>query len=1035
MNLASLSIKRPVFITCLVLAMLAAGGMSFMKLGVDLFPNVTFPFVSVWTVYPGAGPKEIETLVSKILEEQIATIPGLKSVGSVNQEGLSVVSAEFTLETDVKYAEQQVKDKIALVRRNLPDGVEEPLIRRIDPSEQAVAIIAVAADLPETQLFDLADRTVRPLFEQIPHVGLVEVLGGRKREIHVLLDRQKMKSRELSVNMIAQRLGASGMNIPAGKVTESTKEIVYRTLGEYRSLDEIGRTVVNFLGNEVPVQVRDVGQVVDSMKDETTRTYFNGKQAIFLNVYRQSGANTVEVVDAVIKKMEKLAATIKDQPGAPKIELVRDGSKLIRANIADVYESIIIGIILTIIVVYFFLANGRSTIITGLALPNSLLGAFILMAIFGFTINIMTLLALSLSVGLLVDDAIVVRENIFRHIELGETPVNAAVKGTVEVTLAVVATTLAVIAVFGPIAFLQGIVGQFLKEFGLTICFAMAISLFDALTIAPMLSAYLAGATHAPVKKGIYYYTMGSVLRAFGRFQDWLEGLYEGLLKRVVRFPWLFIVGAIAVFLACMSLAKYVPKTFLTPQDFGEFLITLDTPPGTSLEEMSKLALAVEGTVRNFSEVRRTSLTVGKNSKSNFAEYFVELVPRDERNINTSEFKDELRKALVKYKAANPIVKDIDLVAAGMRPYIVNIEGADLPQIEGIARDLFNRIKEHPALQDVDINYRPGKPEVQVHIDQKRAQRLGVLVNSVGAELRGQIEGVTPAVFRVNGEEYDIRLRMREEERNLKKEWSQIYVPNMNFSNVRLSDFARYEEAEGPSTINRRNRMRYIQLNADITPGGAGLDAAMKDTARILQEEMKLPPGVTFKFVGQGESYQEMKENMIVAMTLGVLFIYLVLASLYESFITPFTIMLVLPLAICGAVAGLYIGNKSLDLFSMIGCILLLGVAIKNSILLVDFANQKVLEGMSRNEAMILAGKTRLRPILMTTFALIAGMLPIAIGLNEASAQRTSMGVAIIGGLISSTLLTLIVIPAAYCYVDRFRVWSLRIMKKLFMAK
>jgi HAE1 family hydrophobic/amphiphilic exporter-1 len=322
-----------------------------------------------------------------------------------------------------------------------------------------------------------------------------------------------------------------------------------------------------------------------------------------------------------------------------------------------------------------------------------------------------------------------------------------------------------------------------------------------------------------------------------------------------------------------------------------------------------------------------------------------------------------------------------------------------------------------------------------VHIDQKRAQRLGVLVNSVGAELRGQIEGVTPAVFRVDGEEYDIRLRMNESERNLKKEWPSIYVPNMNFSNVRLSDFARYEEAEGPSTINRRNRMRYIQLNADITPGGAGLDAAMTDTARILTEEMKIPSNITFKFVGQGESYQEMKENMIVAMTLGVLFIYLVLASLYESFITPFTIMLVLPLAICGAVAGLYFGNKSLDLFSMIGCILLLGVAIKNSILLVDFANQKVQEGMSRNEAMILAGKTRLRPILMTTFALIAGMLPIAIGLNEASAQRTSMGVAIIGGLISSTLLTLIVIPAAYSYVDRFRVWSLGLMKKIFMAK
>ncbi len=1034
MNLASISIKRPVFITCLVLAMLAAGVMSFLKLGVDLFPNVTFPFVSVWTVYPGAGPKEIETLVSKVLEEQIATIPGLKSVGSSNQEGLSVVSAEFTLETDVKYAEQQVKDKIALVRRNLPDGTEDPLVRRIDPSEQPVAIIAVEADLPATQLYDVADRTVRPILEQIPQVGLVEVLGGRKREIHVLLDRQQMKARELSVNMIAQRLGASGMNIPAGKVIESGKEIVYRTLGEYRSLDEISKTVVNFLGNEVPVQVRDVAEVVDFMKDETTRTYYNGKQAIFLNVYRQSGSNTVQVVDSVLKKMLTMQKTMDSMAGAPKIQLVRDGSKLIRANIDDVEESILIGIILTIIVVYFFLANGRSTIITGLALPNSLLGAFILMAICGFTINIMTLLALSLAVGLLVDDAIVVRENIFRHIELGETPVNAALKGTNEVTLAVVATTLAVIAVFAPIAFLKGIVGQFLKEFGLTICFAMAISLFDALTIAPMLSAYLAGASHASTKKGIYYYTMGVLLRGFSRFQDFLELVYEKLLNKVVRFPWLFILLALGVFFGLMSLIRFVPKTFLSPQDFGEFLMTLDTPPGTSLDEMSKLALEVDGVTRNFSEVKRVSLTVGKNGKSNFSEFFVELVPRKERNINTSEFKDELRKKLVKYAKANPIVKDIDLVAAGMRPFNVNIEGADLSQIEGISRDLFNRIKSNPALQDVDINYRPGKPEVQIHVDQKRAQKLGVMVNSVGAELRGQIEGVTPAVYRLNGEEYDIRLRMKDSQRNLKKEWSQIYVPNMNNSNIRLSDFANYEEAEGPSTINRRNRMRYIQINGDITPGGAGLDAVMRETARILTEDMKIPEGVTYKFVGQGESYQEMKENMVIAMGLGVLFIYLVLSSLYESFVTPLTIMLVLPLAICGAVAGLYLGHKSLDLYSMIGCILLLGVAIKNSILLVDFANHKVQEGLSRNEAMILAGKTRLRPILMTTFALIAGMLPIAIGLNEASAQRTSMGVAIIGGLVSSTLLTLIVIPAAYAYIDRFRVWSLGIMKKIFMA-
>ncbi len=1033
MNLASLSIRRPVFITCIVIAMLVIGALSLRRLGVDMFPNITFPVVTVYTTYPGAGPKEIETLVSKVIEEQVSSSPGIKYVRSISREGLSVVICEFTLETDVKYAEQQIKDKVAASKRKLPDGIDEPVIRRIEPSEQAVAVIALEADLPATKLFELGDLSIRTKLEQIPNVGLVDLIGGRKREVHVLLDRAKMKERELSVMMVSQRLGASGMNIPAGKVVEGKQEVVYRTLGEYLSLDDVANTVVNFLGNEVPVRIRDVAQVVDSMRDETSRTYYNGRPAIFINVYRQSGANTVAVVNQVAKKVEALQKDISTLPGSPKITMVRDGSKMIKANLDDVEESIVIGIALTILVVYLFLANGRSTFITGLALPNSLLGAFILMAACGFTINVMTLLALSLAVGLLVDDAIVVRENIFRYIEMGESPKDAAYKGTVEVTLAVVATTLAVIAVFGPIAFLKGIVGQFFKEFGLTICFAMAISLFDALTIAPMLSAYLAGASHGTTKKGVHYYTLGAVLRGFSWFQDRLEDIYVAVLRWVIRLPALFIAMAIALFIGSLMLTKYVPKTFLPPQDFGEFMVSLDLPPGTSLEEMSKVAKDVEATIRDFGEVDHTAMTVGREGEPNWAEFFVELVPRKKRNINTSEFKDILREKLKAYSFANPIVKDIDVVAGGMRPFAVNIVGQDLKQIEGVATALAQKLRAEPALKDVDIGYRPGKPEVQISLDQAKAERLGVLNNTVGAELRGQVEGVTPAVFREKGEEYDVRLRMKEDQRNLKEEWAKIHVPNMNFFNVRLADFGKFQEATGPTSINRQNRARYIQINADLTPGGAGMARAMQVTRDLLTTgELKLPEGVSFTFVGQAESFAEMVENLIIALVLAVLFIYLVLSSLYESFVTPFTIMLVLPLAICGALAGLFVAQKSLDLYSMIGCILLLGVAIKNSILLVDFANHKVSEGMDRNEAMILAGKTRLRPILMTTFALIAGMLPIAIGLNEASAQRTSMGVAVIGGLISSTLLTLVVIPASYSYIDRFRVWSLGWMKRIF---
>lgn len=1036
MSIAGLSIKRPVFITCIVLTMLLVGGLSFKRLGVDLFPNITFPVVTVFTSYPGAGPKEVEMLLSRVLEEHIAATPGLKAVRSMNREGLSIVSAEFTLETDVKYAEQQVRDKVALAKRKLPNDVKEPIIRRLDPSEQPIATIAVEGDMPPTKLYEVADQMIRPQFEQIPQVALVEITGGREREIHVLVDRQKMKQRELSVSVLSQRLGAAGMNIPAGKVIEGDREQIFRTLGEYQSVQEIGKVVVNFLGNEVPVRVRDVARVEDAMKDEISRTYSNGKPAVFLSVYRQSGANTLAVNKSVVAKLKDLQARNETLDGKLRLSLIRDGSKMIRDNVADVEESIIIGIILTIVVVYFFLANGRSTLITGLALPNSLLGAFILMQVCGFTINVMTLLALSLAVGLLVDDAIVVRENIFRHIELGEKPVDAALKGTNEVALAVIATTLAVIAVFGPIAFLQGIVGQFFKEFGLTICFAMLISLFDALTVAPMLSAYLAGRVHGQEKKGIYYYTLGAVLRGFNWIQDRLEDIYEWVLRHVVvKVPWLFLVAGIALFVGSLYLTKKVAKTFLPPQDFGEFLISLELPPGSSLDAVAKVALAVDEAVRSYPAVDHTSLTVGKEGEPNSAEFFVELVPRKKRDMDTSQFKDVLRGRLAKeFAFAKPIVKDIDIIGGNMRPFMVNVLGENFEEIETYAQKLYEKLKTNPNLKDVSLSYNPGKPEVQISINQEKAERLGVLVNSVGMELRGQTEGTTPGVFRENGQEYDIRVRVEEDQRNLAENWSKIYVPNMNYSNVRLQDFASFKQVEGPTNINRQNRTRYIQITADLTPGGGGMSQAMEDTKAFMEGEISLPPSIRYIFVGQAESYAEMMENMVIALTLAVLFIYLVLCSLYESFVTPFTIMLVLPLAICGAFAALYLTNKSLDLFSMIGCILLLGVAIKNSILLVDFANQRVSEGIGRTEAIIEAGRTRLRPILMTTFALIAGMAPIAIGLNEASAQRTSMGVAVIGGLISSTALTLLVIPAAYAYIDRFRVWSLNWVRRIFIV-
>jgi HAE1 family hydrophobic/amphiphilic exporter-1 len=937
------------------------------------------------------------------------------------------------METDVKYAEQQIRDRVGATKGKLPNDVKESIIRRIDPSDQPVLQLSLNADLPESKLFDAADQAIRPKLEQVNQVGMVEILGGRKREIHVALDRRKLKSRELSITSVAGRLSAAGENVPNGKTNQGAKEMSFRTLGEFKTLEDIRSTIVNFFGGDVPTTVGQIGTVIDTVEDETSRAYINGKKALFINVYRQSGANTIAVVDNLKKRIATLNSELERAEGKPKITIVRDTSVWIRANVDDVKESIYFGVLLAVVVVFFFLGSGRSTIITGLALPNSLIGAFILMSGAGFTINIMTLLALSLSVGLLIDDAIVVRENIFRHIEMGENPRKAALKGTAEVSLAVIATTLTVIAVFGPVGFLKGVVGQFFKQFGLTICFAMAISLFDALTIAPMLSAYFAGPSHGhgSQDKGIWNSTVGVLLRGFDRFQTWLENRYEALLNFTLRRPLMVLGASFMVFLGSCSVVKYVPKTFLPPQDAGEFAVGLDLAPGTSLNAMNEAGNQADAIIRQNKEVELSAMTIGgADGKSEVANFYVKLVPARDRTLNTIQFKEKLREQLKAIAFANPQVKDYDAVGGGQRPFNVNIIGLDQKQLEEVAIKFLAVLKKHPGLKDVDMNFRPGKPEFQIAVDPARAQMLGISTKTLGGELRAEIAGLTPAKFRENGREYDVRVRLQEDQRDLRTGFASTYVPNMTNNLILLSDVAKGLETTGPATINRQDRGRYIQFSGDITPG-AGIGNVMADVKQILENEIKLPVGMRYAFVGQAENFAELAESVVTAMGLGVLFIFLVLASLYESFVTPLTIMLALPLALCGSFVALFMAHESLNIFSMIGTIMLLGVATKNSILLVDYANQLIADGMDRSKAIVKAGKVRLRPILMTTMALIAGTIPVALGLNEASRQRTSMGVAIIGGLISSTLLTLVVVPAAFTYIDRFRIWSKDILQRL----
>lgn len=1027
MNLSKLSIQRPIFVTCLLLLIMVLGIFAFRKLPVDLFPDVTFPIVTVTTPYPGAGPKEVELLVSKPLEEELGTIAGIKTIRSVNLEGTSIVVAEFTLETDVKYAEQQVRDKVSNARRKLPDDIEEPAIRRIDPADQPIMMITLKASLPMSEHYDLANEIIRPKLEQVNQVGLVQVLGGRKREIHVELDRDKLSQSNLSVSMIGARLAMTGQNIPAGSVSrdQSGKDMVFRTVGEFQTVKSVEEAAVNFFGNDRALKLSDVGRVTDTLEDAKSYTFLNEDPTLLLYVFKQSGANTVAVSEAIKKRVEEINKDIKIRyaKAEPELKVVSNQARYISLNVADVEESILIGILLTILVVYFFLGSMRSTLITGVAIPVSLIGAFALMSVAGFSINVMSLLAFSLAVGLLIDDAIVVRENIFRHMEMGKSPRRAALEGTLEVTMAVVAVTLTIIAVFMPIGFLSGVVGQFFKQFGLTVCFIMAISLFDALTNAPMMSAYFGG-KHQKEPTAGFWWLVRTPVRSFNKFQERLEGGYSWLLEKILRRPWVAIVAAaLLVASSALPLSK-VPKTFLPTQDSGEFSVGLDMAPGTSLERMRDTALKIGAVIRANKEVVNSVLIVGsRQGEKNKAEFYVFLRPFGTRKVSTSFVKAEMREVLKGFTEANPKVKDIDYVGGGTRPFQLNIVGQDLEQVQTVAAKVFEKLKTNGALLDVDTSYRPGKPEYQVQVDLNAAQRLGVSSSDVGRELRAQVEGITPAVFREKGLEYDIRVRLKPEQRDLESNYSRILVPNMNGRLVELNRVAKSDSLTGPASIDRENRGRYVSISADLTPGGAGMGGVISDVNSWLKPggEIELPKGVTHRFVGQAENFQELQTSMMMAALLGLIFIYLVLSSLYESFFTPITIMIVIPLAACGAFFGLWGFGKSLDLYSMIGCIMLMGLATKNSIILVDYINQLRATGMEMKTAIIEAGRVRLRPILMTSLALIAGMIPVAIGLNEVSNQRTSLGAAVIGGVVSSTLLTLILMPAIFSYMEWVR--------------
>jgi hydrophobic/amphiphilic exporter-1 (mainly G- bacteria), HAE1 family len=1023
MFLSDISIKRPVFTVMVTVALMTLGLLGARSIGVDLFPDISFPVVTVVTPYPGAGPEEVEQLVTKLIEEQVSSVNGVDEVRSFSRDSVSTIVVQFKLQTDVKTAANDVRDKVAGVRGKLPRDIKDPIIQRVDPTAQPILTYAVSSSRDSAETRRLAEDVVKPKLEAVDGVAAVNVYGGLERELHVYADRARLEALGLSLSGLAGQLGADGFDVPAGRVNAGAAELNVKTLGRFRTLDELRGMVVATLPSGAQVHLSEVARVEDGYKEARVRSRLDGKDAVALEIQKQGGTNTVKISDAVYKVV---ADAEKALPADVKLVKAIDQSTYIRQNIGSVTEAILFGGAMAILVIFLFMLDWRSTLISSLALPTSVVTTFLAMWWLGFTFNMMSLMALSLAIGLLIDDAVVVRENIYRHMEAGEDPITAARRGTAEIGLAVTATTFTIVAVFVPVAFMGGIVGQFFRQFGLTVAAAVLVSLFISFTLDPMMSARVV----KPIQPGHHARLReGRLTGPIVRFYDALDARYRSLLAWSLGHRKTVMLGATALFVGSLALTPLMGKEFMTPEDRGEFRVLLEMPAGTSIDEMDRVTRRAEELVHGSPEVRTLYVTVGPGEEANKASLRVYTSKKQVRAVSQWQIQDDLRKRLAVLPALKATIADISFVEGGgvELPVTLFLRGEDYGELQRTARAALEVVKGVRGVKDADLSYRAGRPETDIRVDRARAADLGVSVAAVGQTARLALEGDVVAKYRQGDRDWDVRLQLSPEDRASLSTVSDLLVPatgkRMGAAGggatklVRVSDLADVVAGTGPATIERMNRQRQIILSANVE--NRSLGDVVADIQAALAKVQK-PAGTTFVFGGQTKQMNETFDNMALALFIAVVFIYFVLASQFESFVHPFTIMAALPLAIVGALLLLFLSGHPIGMPAMIGIILLMGLVTKNAILLVDLANELRAKGMEMIPALLEAGPTRLRPILMTSSAMVLGMLPTALARAEGSEFRAPMAIAVIGGVITSTFLTLVVVPIVYTWMDRF---------------
>jgi len=1017
MFLSNLSIRQPVFATMMVVALVVVGIFSYSELKIDLFPNIDIPVISITTTYPGVAPETVETEVTKRIEEAVNPIGGIRHISSVTTEGISSVVVEFQLGKNINTALLEVQSKINGVRSLFPREVKEPVIQQIRFEELPIlSIVVLSPTLDAKALTTLAEKVLKRRLENISGVGQVRLVGAARREIHILLDRDKLKAYGLTYFNVAEALRRENLDIPAGKLDQGLRESLVRVAGRTREPRDFNSLIVT-VRNGFPVTLRMLGRVEDGIEEQRSSSLLDGEPALGMQIQKQTGANTVEVADHVKQGLASLQA---EMPTGVALRVVQDNSIFIQDSVNDVTTTLILGAILTVLVVFCFLNSWRSTVITGVTLPISVISAFTIMRLLGFTLNVMTLMGLSLAIGMLIDDAIVVRENIVRHMEHGADHMTAAIDGTAEIGLAVMATTFTIIAVFVPVAFMGGIVGRFFYQFGMTVGFAVLVSLFVSFTLDPMLSSrWYDPSIEAGRRKGWLSRALASANRRFENLHDVLGRSLDWSLHHraaVLGIAVLSIVVAFAIF-------GRLGSAFMPDYDRGEFQVSFKMPPGTTLRETADVGRRITNLLKRYSEIAYSFVTIGAGGTTpvNEGAIYIKLKPKGERQRTDFQLRQAVRQDLARWPALRSIVGEVEYMAGEGQPLQVSVRGTDLAKLDEVAAQVAANTKATPGAADVDSSREDPRPEIRVHLDRKTASDLGLDLGTVASMVRGLVAGEVVSQFQdPDGDAYDVRARLDEDQRRLREDLADIYVPVMNAApgagqGVPLTQVAALDDSEAPSIIRRRDLLREVRIMASTQDRPLG---TMIDELRVKNGQLQLPPGTQINYTGQAEDLGETFYYIYRALILAVIFIYAILASQFRSFFHPLAIMLSLPLSLVGVALMLLFTRENLNIMSMIGLIMLMGLVTKNAILLIDYTNRQRREGEDRARALIRAAKVRLRPIVMTTTAMIFGMLPLAFEIGAGSEMRAPMARAVIGGLITSTLLTLIVVPVVYTYLD-----------------